>query len=67
MRPRTETDNGQWVRKRNRISHIAFDIGGFAVALDADHPIRREFIAADLTAADNSAGVPGDGGQGNAR
>jgi hypothetical protein len=54
------------VRKRDGFRHAALDIGGFAVALDANHPARRKLIiAADLTTAENPAGISGNGGDGN--
>jgi hypothetical protein len=56
------------VRKRDGFSYVALDVGGFAVAFDADHPVGRELIiAADLTAAENSAGIAGNGTEGNTR
>ena len=52
----------------NGFSHVASDIGCFTVAFDANHPAGCELIiAADLTAAENSAGISGNGREGNAR
>ena len=50
---------GKGVRKRDAVSHVALDIGGFTVAFDTDHPVGRELIiAADLTAAENPLVFP---------
>jgi hypothetical protein len=58
----------QGVCKRDRVSDVTLDIGGFTVAFDADHPIGRELIvAADLPAAETPASIPRNGWQGNTR
>ncbi len=44
------------------VSHVTLDIGGFAIALGPEHPVRRDLIiATELAAAQNAAGSPGHG------
>lgn len=60
---------GGYDDKRNRRSiYVALDVGCGAVAFDTNHPVLRELvIAAYLTAAENPAGIPGNGTEGNTR